>query len=400
MKITKITSMIVGLGFRNGVFVEVQTDEGIVGIGETAINRRTLTVKCNIDEIAPLLIGRDPLRIEDHWEKLYRDSFWLGGPLHATAISLLDAALWDIKGKFFGAPVYQLLGGPTRDFIPTYCHCPSGSTPEEFAANLKQVQSLGYRAAKTTLPLFYGGRVTDTQFASKANGLWYSGAGGQIDSCLKETELLPCGTFEKIAEFFAAAREAVGKDFELAVDCHGRLSPANAIRLCNALAPYNLMFIEEPIPPEDPDALAEVARRSSTPIAAGERLATIYGVRPFLERRALAILQCDVANCGGITASKKIAALAEASYVCLAPHNPNGPVATAMTVHLAASIPNFLILEMIGSPSEEKLHSQVVDNPLWPKDGLIKLPEGPGLGLNLLPDLEERMPFEFNQRWR
>lgn len=400
MKITKIVPRVVGLGFRNSIFVEVHTNDGIVGISEAAINRRTLTVRQNIDEIAPLLIGRDPLRTEDHWEKLYRDSFWIGGTLHATAISLLDTALWDIKGQFFGAPIYQLLGGPTRDHIPVYCHCPSGSTPEEFATNLKKVISLGFRAAKTTLPLFYGGQSAEMQFSSKANNQWYSGAGGRLDRSLKETELVPSGTYEKISDFFAAARETVGDEFELAVDCHGRLSPANAIRLCAALDPYNLMFIEEPIPPENPDALAEVTCRTTTPIAAGERLATIYDVRLFLDRQALAILQCDVSNCGGITASKKIAALAEASYISMAPHNPNGPVATSMAVHLAAAIPNFLILETIGSPAEEQIHRDVVDDPLWPKDGRIELPQKPGLGLSLLPDLEKRMPYNTNQRWR
>lgn len=400
MKITKITARAIGLGFRNSIFVEIHTDGGFVGIGETALNRLTLGVRQSVEEMACYLVGRDPLRTEDHWERLYRDSFWVGGPMHGSVVSVLDAALWDIKGQFLGVPVYQLLGGPTRNRIPVYCHCPSGSTPEEFVANLKRVQAWGYRGAKTTLPLFYGSQSDNSQFPSDGESFGYSGMKGQIDPSLRETEWLPTRTLQAIAEFFAAGRQAVGDEFELAVDCHGRLSPANAIRLCDALAPYKLLFIEEPVPPEDPGAVAEVARKSITPIAGGERLATIYGVRPFLERRAYAILQCDVANCGGITSAKKIAAMAEAYYVSIAPHNPNGPVATAMAVHLAAAIPNFFILEMIGSPAEERLHREVADSPFWPKDGYIELSERPGLGLSLLPGLEERLAYQVTQRWR
>ncbi len=199
---------------------------------------------------------------------------------------------------------------------------------------------------------------------------------------------------------FSPRREAVGAEFELAVDCHGRLSPANAVRLCEALAPYRLLFIEEPIPPEDPRALREVTARSVTPIAAGERWATIYGVRPFLDNQSVSILQPDVANCGGITSAKKIAAMAESCYVPICPHNPNGPIETAMAAHLLASIPNCLMLEMIGSPEDLQLHGQMVRNPLLPSDGELPLPAGPGLGIELADDLEARFPYQPFAGWR
>ncbi len=160
------------------------------------------------------------------------------------------------------------------------------------------------------------------------------------------------------------------------------------------MEPYRLLFIEEPVPPEDPQALGQVASRSTTPITAGERLATIYGVRPFLESRSVSILQPDVANCGGITGAKKIAAMAESYYVSISPHNPNGPIATAMAVHLLAAIPNAYLLEMIGSPEDLTLHARMVAAPLRPEEGEIRLPTSPGLGMDLLPDAEDDLPYQ------
>lgn len=388
MKVTRLIARLIGLGFRNSIVVEVHTDEGLVGLGETVLKRRSKTVAQNIEELGRYLVGRDPLRIEDHNEKMYRDSFWVGGPLHATAISVIDAALWDLQGKALGAPVWRLLGGPIRESIPVYCHCPAGDSPETFARNLQQCRAWGHRAAKTTLPVFYG------QASGPGPRTEYSGHGGLLDPSLRETEWFPTSTLSRIAEYFAAGREAAGPDFEIAVDCHGRLNPATAVRLCEALEPYRLLFVEEPIPPEDPKALAQVTSRSVTPIAAGERLATIYAVRPFLEAQSVSILQPDVANCGGITAAKKIAAMAEAHYVPICPHNPNGPIATAMAVHLLASIPNGYLLETIGSPADLELHAKMVAEPLRPEQGAIRLPTAPGLGLELLPDVEKTLPYQ------
>jgi len=387
MKITELKTRLIGLGFRNSIVVELHTDEGLVGIGGTVMKRRSKTIEQNLHELGRYLVGQNPLQIEQHFEVMYRDSFWVGGPMHTTAISAVDAALWDLLGKSLGVPVWQLLGGATRESIPVYCHCPAGEKPETFADNLQQCRSWGYKAAKTTLPLFYG------QNSSTQDNRGYSGQAGQIPKSFRETEWLPASTFDRIAEFFAAGREAMGPDFDIAVDCHGRLSPAQAIQLCEALKPYQLMFIEEPVPPEDPIALREVSCRSVTPIAAGERLSTVYGVRPFLDAHAVALLQIDVANCGGITAAKKIAALAESHYISICPHNPNGPIETAMTVNVLAAIPNCYMLEMIGSPQDLELHAQMVSNPLTPVDGEIALPTAPGLGMALLPDAENRFPY-------
>ncbi len=393
MKITDLRTRIVNLEFRNCVLVMISTDAGITGISETVMKRKTFTIEQSILQLRRYLIGKDPTEIEDHWEKMYRDSFWVGGPMHATAISAVDCALWDILGQRLGVPVHKLLGGPTRRSVPVYCHCPGGVNPEEFAANLAGCKSRGYHAAKTTLPLFYGARQNGDQ--------GYSGTNGQIGRSTKETEYLNPSTFASIAEFFAAGREAVGPDFGIAVDCHGRLSLKNAVRLCRALEPYDLMFMEEPVPPENENVLAEVHRSTSIPIASGERWATIHGVRPFLERLAVDILQCDIVNCGGITGLKKIAAMAEAYSVAMAPHNPNGPVATMINLQFAGSIPNYYQLETIGSEADWRLWRDLLPAVTMElHDGHLPVPCAPGFGVALDEAALDRYPYTPHDGWR
>jgi galactonate dehydratase len=384
VKIRRIEPHLVHLGRYNAVYVEIETDTGLVGVGETVLKRRDRTVVENIREIADYLIGRDPLPIEDHFEKLYRDSFWVGGPLHAAGRSAIDIALWDLKGQHYGAPIYELLGGRSRVEFPVYCHCPSGPTPATFAENLLASRARGYRAAKTTLPVFYG--------ADGPDGVAYSGTRGRIDPSLKETEYLPTKVIDEIAAFFAAGRAAVGDDFELMLDCHGRLSPSNAIRLAAALEPFRLFWIEEPIPPESADDLAWVPSRSTTPIAAGERLTSVYEVRPYLERHAISIIQSDIVNSGGFTGAQKIAHLAEAYYVPYAPHNPNGPIATLATAHLLTAIPNAQILETVGGEGDDARWAEVVTDPPVTRDGRLTLSDRPGLGTALVERVGERFP--------
>jgi galactonate dehydratase len=392
MKITDIKTQIVNLNFRNAVIVRIETDEGITGLAETVMKRKTQTIERSILELKRYLVGKDPTEIENHWERMYRDSFWVGGPLHSTAISAIDCALWDILGKFSGLPVYKLLGGPTRTRVPAYSHCSAGNSPEAFASNVKTCKARGYRALKTTLPLFYGegNRGSDRH---AVNGSGYSGTQGLVDSHWKETEYLDPSIFDRIREFFIAAREAAGPEFGIAVDCHGRLNPKAALRLCRALEDLNLLFVEEPVPPESVEELALVQRESTVPIAAGERWATIYGVRPFLEKHAVDYLQCDLVNCGGITGLKKIASLAEAHYIGMAPHNPNGPLATVMNLHYAASIPNFFILETIGSEADEKLSAEMLTTPLQFHSGALELPGGPGFGVGLVQEVLDARPY-------
>ena len=387
MRIDRVRVDIVSLGRANSIFVRLDTDAGITGLGETVLKRRDRSVAANLQEMATYLVGKDPTAIEDHFEKLYRDTFWVGGPLHAAGRSAVDIALWDIKGQALGVPVYELLGGPTRATIQTYAHVAAGATPDEFVANIEPLVTRGHRAVKTGLPLFYGGRTSPSIERSG-----YFGTPGSIEPSLKETEYLPSATFARVATWFAAAREAYGRDLEIMVDCHGRLDLGNAVRLSEALAPFGLMFIEEPLPPESAVEYALLSARSSTPIAAGERLVSVHDVRPFLERSALAVLQCDVVNCGGLTGARKIAAMAEAYHVPYAPHNPNGPIATLASAHVLASIPNALILETVGSEADLAVFAEIVDEPPLIDGGVLTLPTRPGIGASLLEDAPKRRP--------
>ncbi len=277
------------------------------------------------------------------------------------------------------------MGGPTREQVPVYCHCASGGTPAEAAANARQCQERGFRTLKTTLPIFYG---------AGASNSGYSGSHGKIDSRYKETEYLSPRIFSAVRAQIVAMRDAVGGTVDICIDCHGRLSPANAARLAETLTDLDLLFLEEPVPPENVDALTWVTQRSPIPIAAGERIVTIYGARQLLEKQAIAIFQPDIVNCGGLSQAKKMAALAEAHYVPIAPHNPNGPVATVTGVHLAASIPNFLILELVGSVADMSVFAELTDPPPLIENGMLPLPTGPGLGIELKKEAFPRYPYQ------
>lgn len=401
MKITSIQTHAAAVGAKNCVFVIVETDAGITGYGETVMKRKTRMMEAGIHELSRFLVGRDPTQIEDLWEKMYRDSFWVGGTAHATPLSAVEIALWDILGKSLDVPIYRLFGGPTRDRIPVYCHCATGPDPESFAAAVRACVDAGHRGIKTGIPLMYGGDAgVRVGGGESRHDFGYYGTRGTIDPSLKETELLPADFFSRVRDFFIAAREAVGPRIHLMVDAHGRLSPANARRLCESLGDLGMLFIEEPVPPESAEALREVTASSRVPIATGERWATIYDARRFLEAGAVAIAQPDVVNCGGLMQARKIAALAEAHYVPIAPHNPNGPLATAASIHLAASIPNFLILETIGSTDDQAEQAAVARPAIQFEDGCLKLPTGPGLGIEPVFSEIAKRPYRPFEGWR
>ncbi len=387
MRIRHVRTDLVDMGRVNAIVVRIETDTDLVGTGETVLRRRDRSVVANLEQIGEYLVGKDPMAIEDHFEKLFRDTFWSGGPLHAAGRSAVDIALWDIKGQRYGAPLYQLFGGPSRASVPTYAHVACGADPEEFVRNIAPLVARGYGAVKTGLPLFYGARSPRESIERSG----YFGTQGVIEASLKETEYLPTRTFDRIAEWFAAARTAY-PDLEVAVDCHGRLNLPNAVRLSDALAPYRLLWIEEPLPPEAVDEYAALSARSSTPIAAGERLVSVYDVKPWLERRALGVLQCDIVNCGGFTGARRIAAMAEAYYLPYAPHNPNGPFATLAAGHLLSAIPNGYLLETVGSEADLAMFAEIVDAPPRIEQGVLTLDDRPGLGAALRADALERRP--------
>lgn len=352
MKIVGIDAYLVELGGRNLCFVKVRTDEGIAGLGEAySVGPDRATVEA-LRYFEDWLIGLDPLDIEGIWQRLYIGSRFPGGSVINSAISGIDQALWDIKGKALNAPVYQLLGGRCRTRIRVYQN-PGGASPEETAENaLRLRERYGFTAFKTDpLPR-------------------------------QMHELSWPQTLRYVEKKMACLRQRLGDDVEIGLDPHARLlEPAKAIELCHAVAPYHPLFVEEPLRPENVEAMAQVRAKSPVPIATGEMLYTKWEFRDLLHARAADIIQPDVCCCGGLTEMKKIAALAEAEYVMVAPHNPMGPLATAVNAQFAATCPNFLILEY--QADDEPPRRDLVLEPYRIIDGYLELPNAPGFGIEL-----------------
>ncbi|HEV3344672.1 MAG TPA: galactonate dehydratase [Pirellulales bacterium] len=326
------------------LFLKVHTNVGITGLGEPIVEGRADTVAAAVREIEPYLVGKDPRRVAHHWQAIYRHAFYRGGPILTSALSGVDMALWDIKGKALGVPVYELLGGPTRDRVRVYAHTKSRAT-------LRQGLARGFTAFKTT-----PARRRPSRYVESPAEITYA------------------------AERFAELRELAGDDVDLAIDFHGAVSPATAKLLIKALEPYQPMFIEEPCQAQNHDVMAEIARGTHLPIATGERVFTKWGFREVLEKRAATILQPDLCHAGGITEVRLIAGMAEAYYAAIAPHNPLGPISLAAGVQLAACIPNFLCQEQVT------LGEGYLKRPFTLREGYLDLPTGPGLGIELDED--------------
>jgi galactonate dehydratase len=338
LKITKLETILVKPRW---LFLKVHTDAGIVGLGEPVVEGRALTVAEAVKETESYLLGKDPRQVVHHWQAIYRHAFYRGGPILTSALSGIDMALWDIKGKALGVPVYELLGGPTRQRIRVYAHA---YTPEA----LKQGLARGFTAFKT-MPA----KRRPTRYVETPGEIRYA------------------------ADKFAELRRAGGDDVDIAIDFHGAISPASAKLLIKAIEPYQPMFVEEPCQAQNHDVMAEIARGTHLPIATGERVFTKWGFREVLERRAATILQPDLCHAGGITEVRLIAGMAEAYYAAIAPHNPLGPISLAAGVQLAASIPNFLCQE------QASLGVGYLKTPFTVRQGYLDLPKGPGLGIEL-----------------
>ena len=350
MKITEVQTIPIDRK-RHGVLgylVVVKTDEGIAGLGEVAADCHPETVAFAIRQMN--LSGRDPMAIEQLWQDLYQGNFWRGGPIWTSAISGVEQALWDIKGKYLGAPVYQLLGGKLRDRIELYTHTLFGAqSPEEFAASARQAVELGFRAIK-------------------------------CDPLGNAQQRMNIGEMRLAAERIAATRQAVGEEVEILIEGHGRLSPNMAIRMAQLFEEFNPFFFEEPVPPENVDEMAKVAAAINIPVATGERLYTRWSFRELLEKQAAAYIQPDLCHCGGFYEGFKIATLAETYHVRVLPHNPNGPISTLVGVHLGACTANFEMLEYPRRPADE---ISVLQNMPEVKNGSIAVPERPGWGVEI-----------------
>lgn len=333
--------------------VKVTTDNGLVGWGETTLEGKPKSTMAAVDELADYLIGKDPLQIERHWQHIYRSAFFRGGNVLMSALSGLDQALWDIAGKYYNAPVYKLLGGPTRDRVRIYAHWGIGDRSEEGLARARA--RLDYLREK-------GGY---TAFKSGPGGKWRAHEPpARVDDFIANVQL---------------AREWVGPEVELAYDFHGKMTPALAIEVCHQLQSTRPMFVEEPVPQENVDALKLVSDHVPFPIATGERLLSRWEFRPVFEKQACAYIQPDVSHAGGISEVKRIANQAEVYYIHVMPHCAIGPVALSACIQVDAAIPNFLIQESVGPD----WLADVVQ-PAWTvKNGYVELPTAPGLGFEV-----------------
>jgi galactonate dehydratase len=350
LKITRLETISVFAGMKDWIFVRVHTDEGLIGTGEGTLEGRGRTVTAAVDELSDYVVGHDPMRIEHLWQIMYRHAFYRGGPVMNSAISGVEQALWDITGQALGQPVHQLLGGRVRDKIRVYANGPRGETPEALAESALALKERGYSAMKL-VPF---------------------GATKPLDGIAAVREA---------ARTMAAVRDAVGPDVDLAVDAHGRLSPAMAIQIGQAIKEYGIFFYEEPCLPENPATMATVARECGIPIATGERLFTKWGFRDVLEQQAAAVLQPDLAHCGGILEGRKIAAMAEVYYAGFAPHNPLSPVNMRASLHLDAVAPNFVIQEWVAD--DPPWRDEILLHPVVIEDGWAEVPMEPGLGTAL-----------------
>lgn len=352
MKITKLELFKVPPRW---LFLKIETDEGITGWGEPVVEGKADTVASAVTEMSDYLIGQDPMRIEDLFQVLYRGGFYRGGPILSSAISGIEQALWDIKGKFYNAPVYDLLGGACRDKTRVYSWI-GGDRPNDVGQAAKQQVELGFTAVKmnATEELHY------------------------IDSI---------GKVEAAVARIAAVREAVGKEVGIGIDFHGRVHKSMAKILAKELEPYRPMFIEEPVLPENNEALKEIARYTSCPIATGERMYTRWGFKELLAQGIVDIIQPDLSHAGGILETRKIAAMAEAYDVAVAPHCPLGPIALAACLQLDTCSPNAFIQEQslgIHYNQGSDLLDYLKDRSVFAyKDGFVPNLTGPGLGIEI-----------------
>ncbi|MGV8897135.1 MAG: galactonate dehydratase [Rhodoglobus sp.] len=345
-------------------FVAIDTDLGITGWGEPIVEGQSRVVAQMVEHLSEYLIGQDPRRIEHHWQVMYRGGFYRGGPVLSSAISGIEQALWDIKGKQLNAPVYELLGGYVRDKMRMYGHA-RGIEDSDFVAAALDAQQRGMTAIKFGL----------------------DGPVAGIDT--------PDYVDRQVSRV-AAVRAAVGRNFDIALDFHGRTTPAMAKRLIDAIEHLDPMFVEEPCLPENVTEMAAIAQSTNVPIAAGERKFTKWEFQQLLAARAVAIVQPDLCHAGGIWETRKIAAMAEAQYVSIAPHNPLGPISLAACLQLDACTPNFLIQEYPALEDGADLGVGLLTDPFVIDDGYIATPTGAGLGIEVDEDLIRDREYDGN----
>lgn len=392
MKIKEVR-VVVTCPTRNYVLVKIVTDEGLYGVGDATLNGRELAVAAALKEhIVPLLIGRDPGCIEDIWQYLFRGSYWRGGPVQMTALAGVDMALWDIKGKAAGMPVYSLLGGKTREGALCYTHCGGRDFKEvEDSVRAKMAEGFKVLRAQVAIP---GTKGTYGVGSGKMKKNKNAGMKFLEQEALPQEEIWEPGTYLRtIPKLFEHLRGALGEEIELFHDVHERLTPIQAARLAKELEPYRLFFLEDPLRPEHKESFRIIRRASTTPLAMGELFHSKWDCLPLLAEQLIDFIRCDLSHIGGITEAKKIAAIAEAFHIQTAWHGPGdiSPHAHAANVHVDVSIPNFGIQEMVAFPKE--VHEVMPGAPEF-KDGYLYVSGRPGLGTDLNEKAAKKYPYK------
>jgi galactonate dehydratase len=375
MKIARVETHVCHARMRNWVFVKVVTDQdGLFGWGEATLEWHTRAVVGAVEDLAQLVVGEDPTRIEHLWQMMYRQHFWHGhGIVRATAIAGIDIALWDILGKVCGVPCSKLWGGPVRDHVRTYCHLGGG--------RMEDIYETAVEDAK---------RFEDLARQAVADGF-------TAYKCMAVPPTLPLEGQKPIraAEMCVAAmRDAVGNDIDIMVDCHARPSPAMGLQFAKALEPYGLYFLEEPCWPESVDALAMINRAVTTPIATGERVTNLAAFRDLFNARACEVCQVDITHCGGLSEARRVAALAEAHRIALAPHNPQGPVSTAASLEFGFSQPSYAICETVHADVPWRTDVVQEGFVVEPKGRIVRPNMKPGLGITINEAEVRKHPFQ------
>ena len=364
MKITAVETLVCHARMRNWVFVRVRTDQdGLYGWGEATLEWHTRSIVGAIEDLAELITGEDPRRIEHLWQMMWRQHFWHGsGIVRSTAIAGIDIALWDLAGKILGVPCHRLWGGAVRDFIRLYCHLGGGNMEHFYETDTDNARRFAELSQQATADGF-------SAFKSMA-----------VPPTMSVEGLAAVRAAEKCV---AAMRDAVGESIDIMVDCHARPSPAMGLKFAAALDPYGLYFLEEPCWPEQLQDLARINAAVTTPIATGERLTHLAAFRDLFAVRGCEICQLDLTHCGGFTEARRIAALADAYRIALAPHNPQGPVSTAASLEFGFSQPNYIICESVHN--DVPWRDDIVDQGYTlEKEGRIVRPNPrPGLGIEL-----------------
>ncbi len=352
MKITKVKTFICNCFRTNWVFVKIETDSGIHGWGEATLEYREPTVVAAIHDLENGLVGKDPHNIEAFRHDCYRDAYWRGGPVLMSALAGVETALWDIKGKALGVPVWQLLGGKMRESVPIYVNgwFAPAKTPDEFAAKAEEVRHCKFLGCKW----------------DPFGKAWQQIGKRELDSAM---------------ECVRKVSETVGQDVLLLIEGHGRFDIPTAVKIGQRLEAFDIYWFEEPLPPDDLNGMREVKERVRVSLAAGERLYNRYEYRQFFDLNCADYIQPDISHAGGIFEMRLLGAEAEARHIGFCPHNPSGPVANAATLQLAACVPNFVILEMMMT--DVPFRAEVCDEKLTMRDGKMLIPDRPGIGVDL-----------------